>query len=317
MAFFGSYDDDTLRKLTGGKTVSPVLGFGKAEGDNTGRLNNNSGKFSISGSQTKYSVLIRNGHFALTGPGQQGTHIVKPCLLDFGNRKDSPENEHLTMQIANRVFNIVTAANALCFFEDGEPAYITKRYDIADDGTKIAQEDLASLGGVTSEKYGKDFKYTALSYEDLGHIIRRFIPSWRVEMVKFFDLILFNFLFSNGDAHLKNFSVLKSSDGDYKLSPAYDLMNTRIHLPDDSIFGLKKGLFSDGRTFPLELDHKAFSEFGLHLGLPEKVVKTELERFCADYPEIEDMVNRSFLSENVKEDYYKYYHYRLVSFLRA
>lgn len=313
---FSQYSTTQLRHLTGGITVSPILPF-ESPSKEISRLNDNRGRISLSGAQSKYSVVIRDGRFQLTEDGEQGTHILKPAITDFEHCADSPANEHLTMQIAEHVFHIETAANALCFFKNGDAAYITRRYDVASDGTKIQQEDFASLGGISKDRYGSDYKYTALSYEDIGHLIKRFIPAWRIEMVKYFDLILFNFLFSNGDAHLKNFSVVKNIGGDYKLAPAYDLIDTQIHLPGDSIFALQKGLFADGRTFPLGIGNKDFHAFGIALGIPEKIVTKELERFTADYPEIESMVNASFLSEESKQNFYSHYHTRLVSFLRA
>lgn len=313
---FSQYSATQLRHLSGGITVSPILPF-ESPSKEVSRLNGNRGRISLSGAQSKYSLVIRGGQFHLTGDGEQGTHILKPAITDFEHCADSPANEHLTMQIAEHIFHIETAANALCFFKNGDAAYITRRYDVAPDGTKIQQEDFASLGGISKERYGSDYKYTALSYEDIGHLIQRFIPAWRIEMVKYFDLILFNFLFSNGDAHLKNFSVVKNIGGDYKLAPAYDLIDTHIHLPGDSIFALQKGLFADGRTFPLGIGNEDFHAFGTALGIPEKTVTRELERFTADYPEIESMVNASFLSEESKRNYYSHYHTRLVSFLRA
>jgi len=78
---------------------------------------------------------------------------------------------------------------------------------------------------------GVNFKYE-YSYEELGLLIQTFVSAWRVEIEKYFSLVVFNFLFSNGDAHLKNFSLLESSKGDYFLSPAYDLINTRLHVDD-------------------------------------------------------------------------------------
>lgn len=313
---FSQYSAAQLRHLTGGTTVSPVLPFESPARD-ISLLNGNRGRISLSGAQSKYSVVIRNGQFQLTEEGEQGTHILKPAITDFEHCADSPANEHLTMQIAAQIFHIETAANALCFFKNGDAAYITRRYDIALGGTRIQQEDFASLGGISKDRYGSDYKYSALSYEDIGQLIKRFIPAWKIEMVKYYDLILFNFLFSNGDAHLKNFSVLKNTAGDYKLAPAYDLIDTHLHLPGDSIFALQKGLFSDGRSFPLGLGNKDFFAFGVALGLPEKTVRRELDRFTADYPDIASMVNASFLSEESKQDYYSHYHTRLVSFLRA
>lgn len=313
---FSQYSATQLRHLTGGTTVSPILPF-ESPSKEISRFNGNRGRISLSGAQSKYSVVVRDGQFHLTEDGEQGTHILKPAITDFEHCADSPANEHLTMQIAEHIFHIETAANALCFFKNGEAAYITRRYDIAPDGTKIQQEDFASLGGISKARYGLDYKYTALSYEDIGHLIQRFIPAWRIEMVKYFDLVLFNFLFSNGDAHLKNFSVVKNTGGDYKLAPAYDLIDTQIHLPGDSIFALQKGLFADGRRFPLGIGNKDFYAFGTALGIPEKTVTRELERFTADYPEIARMVNASFLSEESKQNYYSNYRTRLVSFLRA
>lgn len=313
---FSQYSATQLRHLTGGTIVSPILPF-ESPSKEISRFNGNRGRISLSGAQSKYSVVVRDGQFHLTEDGEQGTHILKPAITDFEHCADSPANEHLTMQIAEHIFHIETAANALCFFKNGEAAYITRRYDIAPDGTKIQQEDFASLGGISKARYGLDYKYTALSYEDLGHLIQRFIPAWRIEMVKYFDLILFNFLFSNGDAHLKNFSVVKNTGGDYKLAPAYDLIDTQIHLPGDSIFALQKGLFADGRQFPLGIGNKDFHSFGILLGIPEKTVTRELERFTADYPEIARMVNASFLSEESKQNYYSNYRTRLVSFLRS
>jgi len=313
---FTSYDNSTLRRLTGGVTVSPVLPFDSLSA-HTALFNDNRGRISLSGAQSKYSVCIKDGKFTLTQQGEQGTYMLKPMLSDFERCSDSPANEHLTMQIAERVFHIETAANALCFFENGDAAYITRRYDFAQSGMKIQQEDFASLGGITADRYGKDYKYTALSYEDIGRLIKHFLPAWKVEMVKFFDIILFNFLFSNGDAHLKNFSVLRLPEGDYRLAPAYDLIDTHIHLPSDGIFALQKGLFADSRTFPLGIGRKDFADFGLCLGIPEKVVCRELDRFSADYAEVEEMVRCSFLSDEAKALYYEHYHTRLVSFLRG
>ena len=139
------------------------------------------------------------------------------------------------------------------------------RFDVKPDGTKIQQEDFASLAGITKEIYGDDYKYNALDYSDIANIIKKFIPAWRIELIKYFDLILFNFVFANGDAHIKNFSVLQTPQGDYKLSPAYDLINSSLHIYSDSIFALQKGLFpgwnremgADGRDFEGEVFHAA------------------------------------------------------------
>lgn len=64
----------------------------------------------------------------------------------------------------------------------------------------------------------------------------------QVDKLRFFELVLFNFVYSNGDAHLKNFSLLEEKKGRFRLSPAYDLLNTHLHI-NDGIFAMSKGLF--------------------------------------------------------------------------
>ena len=114
---------------------------------------------------------------------------------------------------------------------------------------------------------------------------------------------------------LKNFSVLKTDDGDYRLAPAYDLINTLIHIPGDTIFALRKGLYN-GWT-DRYVTGEDFLEFATRIGINSKVAERELERFCADYSLIDSLIDRSFLAEDIKEQYRGIYKVRLKSFLRA
>lgn len=273
------------------------------------------GHISLSGAQVKYSAVIDNGVFRLTEPDERGTYILKPILSDWDNREFSPANENLTMQIASQAYGIQTAENAVCFTQNGEQVYVTKRYDVKSDGTKIQQEDFASLAGITREKYGDDYKYNALDYSDLADIIKKFLPAWRIELIKYFDLILFNFVFANGDAHIKNFSVLQTSQGDYKLSPAYDLINSSLHIYSDSIFALQKGLFP-GWNREMGADGRDFRKFGELIGLNPDTVSKEIDRFCVIYDKTEELIEQSLLSEKLKNDYRTIYHTRVNSFLK-
>lgn len=273
------------------------------------------GHISLSGAQVKYSAVIDNGVFRLTEPYERGTYILKPILSDWANREFSPANENLTMQIASQAYGIQTAENAVCFTQNGEQVYVTKRYDVKSDGAKIQQEDFASLAGITREKYGDDYKYNALDYSDLADIIKKFLPAWRIELIKYFDLILFNFVFANGDAHIKNFSVLQTSQGDYKLSPAYDLINSSLHIYSDSIFALQKGLFP-GWNREMGADGRDFRKFGELIGLNPDTVSKEIDRFCVIYDKAEELIEQSLLSEKLKNDYRTIYHTRVNSFLK-
>ena len=263
-------------------------------------------RISVSGFQTKISMILEKNVFRLTHEGEQGTHILKPIPSLLKKRGEVPANEHLTMQIANQVYGINTAENALIFFKGGEPAYITKRFDVKDvkENLKWGQEDFASLADKTTlhshEKYEN-------SYEEVGMLIQKYVPAWRVEIEKYFSLVAFNFLFSNGDAHLKNFYLLESSKGDYLLSPAYDLVNTKLHA-DDSDFALERGLFADNfksegykiNGHPSKID---FIEFAERIGVTAGRVEKLLNPFLEKQPFVETLLSRSFLNDANKRAY--------------
>ena len=275
----------------------------------------NKGRLSLSGAQEKFSAVIDGGVFRLTREGERGTYILKPKLTGFENRDYSPANENLTMQIASQVYGIQTAENAVCFCGNGEQVYVTKRYDVAEDGSRIQQEDLASLAGISKDTPGANFKYSALDYVGLADVIKKYIPAWRIELVKYFDLMLFNFVFANGDAHIKNFSVLQTTQGDYRLAPAYDLINTLLHIPDGYIFALDRGLYP-GWNMALGVCGSDFLNFASLIGIDQTVAKEEIDRFCADYSQIDTLVCNSFLSDALKEEYLQIYHTRVNSFLK-
>ena len=216
------------------------------------------------------------------------------------------------MQLASQVYHIETAANALCFFRDGEAAYLCRRFDVAPDGQKYQQEDFASLAGLTRANGGSDFKYSKLSYEECADIIRKYVTAAPIELLKFFRIVVFNYLTLNDDAHLKNFSLISRGDGEYRLAPAYDLINTRLHLGEPRIFALDKGLFREGMQLSdtRSVCRKDFEEFGRRIGLAERLVKRELDAFAAEHPLSEELISRSFLSESLKRSYQLSYDYR-------
>lgn len=202
----------------------------------------------------------------------------------------------------------------MIFFSDGTPAYITKRFDILEDGTKVPQEDFSSLIEKTSETHGQEFKYTGC-YEDIALKIKELVPAWPVEMGKFFSLIVFNYAFANGDAHLKNFSLQLSKDGDYLLAPAYDLMNTSLHT-NDSDFALEDGLSAtleksdiyEQKGHPCQED---FIRFGQKIGLSDKQVKKIMAPYLTEQPKVMELINNSFLEEKQKRMYGNSYKERL------
>lgn len=267
-------------------------------------------RISISGVQEKLSLVLDKNKLRLTQPGEQGTYILKPIPRDLRKVNQVPANEHLTMQIARQVYGVQTAENALIFFQNGEPAYITKRFDVKEDGSKWAVEDFASLSGRTSETAGPDFKYD-YTYEALAGLVKRYVAASVVELEKLFSLVLFNYLFSNGDAHLKNFSLIETPNGDFMLSPAYDLINTRIHV-DDSYLALKGGLFeNDYESSSFEANgyyaYDDFYEFGMRIGIMESRVIKLLNLYREEKEAVHDLIAQSFLDSETKALYLEQY----------
>ncbi len=218
-----------------------------------------------------------------------------------------PANEHLTMQIAQQVFGIETAESALIFFGNGEPAYITKRFDVVSDGLKLAQEDFASLAGKSPQTHGTDYKYQG-SYWDLFELMRKNLPSYKVESLKLFKWLIFNYLFSNGDAHLKNFSIIETPLGDFKLSPAYDLLNSRLHI-EDKDFALDEGLIpaSMGQgNIPTQ-----FRILANQTGIPEKQTNRIMALMLSRSDEVKKLTGASFLKERIQRNYFQSYQLRL------
>ncbi len=305
---FTLYSPAFLRRMFDNKQVSHILPYDAPQVNEEDAIQfmENRKRISISGVQEKMSLLLSKNKLRLTEEGEYGTYILKPVPRDLKKVNQVPANEHLTMQVAAQVYNINTAENGVIFFKDGSPAYITRRFDVKQDGTKRGKEDFATLAGRSIDTAGANFKYS-YSYEEAAAIIRQFVPAWKVEIEKYFVLVVFNYLFSNGDAHLKNFSVLESETGDYFLSPAYDLINTRLHV-DDTDFALDRGLFADSfasETFKntFHAGKEDFAEFAKRIGVNNDRIEKLLEPFLLKQDNVEMLVNRSFLSTPNKRGY--------------
>lgn len=313
---FQTYSPAAVKLLFDGNPVSHILPFrspNNEEAENE-EYAKHVGRVSLSGVQPKAGLIIKDNQLVIPSEQERSRYILKPAPSSYAllERKDCPANEHLSMQLASQVYHIETAPNALCFFSDGEQAYITRRFDVAPDGSKYQQEDFASLAGLTKAHGGSDYKYSNLSYEECAEIIGKYTTAPSVEILKFFRMVVFNYLILNDDAHLKNFSLINRGDGEYHLSPAYDLINTSLHLYEPRIFALDKGLFREGMhlTDTRTVTRVDFEEFGRRIGLATRLVKRELDNFATEQPLAKELINRSFLSDKLKKYYWQSYNYR-------
>lgn len=276
--------------------------------------NGNVNRFSISGAQTKFSAKIQDKKVINVEKG--GTHILKPTLEPrYENYQDAPANEHVTMLMARVIFKIPTAWSALLSFDNGDPVYITKRFDVIEDGERagerLSQSDFAQIAGLVPEKDGRDYKYKGISYEGIAALIRENVSAADVAVEVFFRMVLFNYLVCNGDAHAKNFSLRNSAENPevYELTPAYDLLNTSLHIFNEPS-RTALDLFKDEDDFKTPFYEANgfygtpdFMEFAKRIGVVEKRADRFIKQAIDAVPAMEEMLDKSFLSEQSKVKY--------------
>jgi len=284
---FNAYSRTCLNRVFQGKSVNHILPYDSpASNPETDELFEQNRKYlSISGVQEKFSVLLEKNKLRLINENERGTYILKP-IPNAGKKSDQmPANEHLTMQIARQIYGIETAENALIFFRNGAPAYITKRFDVKKDGTKLAQDDFASLAGRTPQTHGEHYKYSG-NYFELFH----------------------------GDAHYKNFSLIETPMGDYRLSPAYDLLNSRIHI-EDKDFALDEGLLP--RNLAQGKIKMQFAKLAEIAEISDKIFNDIITLMVSKSNDVEKMVSASFLNDSTKRNYWQSYNGRLKQFSKG
>lgn len=216
-----------------------------------------------------------------------GQYIFKPPSEKF---PEMPANEHVTMRIAES-FGIRTVPSSLIRLASGELSYITKRVDRTKTGEKIHMIDMFQI----TEAYDK---YKS-SMEKIGKALHDYSGNTQLDKIFFFDLVLFSFLTGNNDMHLKNFSMIESASG-WVLSPAYDLLNVSIELPEDTE---ELALTLDGKKKKLKREH--FEKFGEGLGLTRVQIIRAFNRMVSHKPKATIWIDNSFLSNTTKAAYHK------------
>jgi serine/threonine-protein kinase HipA len=259
--------------------------------------------FSISGVQAKGFIGRNKNNLLAPNRDVESMYIIKPFLDSRRNLyADSPANEHLTMTMADQLFNILTAKCALVRFANGEPAYLTRRFDRDKVGKVLRQEDFVSVLNATpgANDHGL-YKYNSFTYEDIGN---RLNPA---DQISFIRILVFNFLTGNGDVHLKNLSLLESADGDMLLSPSYDLMNTKLHINDSKI---AMNLFKEMERTKHDLLNTTYNykigdflDLGKRIGVRERILPPIEKEFRAAKADMLLLVDKSFLSDAGKLKY--------------
>lgn len=244
------------------------------------------GHTSISGAQKKISVHLSADRATLKVAVEEGHYILKPQTEAYPNL---PENEHVTTRLAKLV-DIEVGKYGLIALNDGSLAYVVRRFDRTAEGRKLRQEDFCQL----AEKSPKE-KYEG-SAELCVKLLRKYASEPPIEILKMFRLLVFSWWSGNGDMHLKNFSLQAGLDGLQRLTPAYDLVSTRLVIADDQL-----ALPVSGKKD--NFDRADWLRFAEYCQLPTKTAERVLDTQKAALSTALTLLERSFLPTTMKQVY--------------
>lgn len=243
----------------------------------------------VPGVQAKLSIDIQRVEQTtrFTIVGLSGKYILKPQTKLYA---ELPENEDLTMHLAEQA-GIAVVPHCLARFMDGQLVYLSTRIDRTYKGEKVPMEDLCQLSEQLTE-----YKYRG-SYEQVSKVINRLSAAPMLDVVNFWQVVIFSWLTGNSDMHLKNFS-LYAPKGNYVLAPAYDLLNTLAVVPTDPE---ELALNLNGKK--CKIGWRDWSAAMTRSGVPEKVQENMRKRFLAVLPQWEETIRSSFLSAEMQDLY--------------
>jgi len=221
--------------------------------------------------------------------GLWGGYILKPPTKQYANL---PEIEDVTMHLAE-ISNIATVPHSLIRLKSGNLAYITKRVDRRGK-EKIHMEDMCQLTERLTEH-----KYRG-SYEQIGKAIQKYSVDPGLDLVNFFEQVIFSFLTGNADMHLKNFSLLKDPAIGYTLCPAYDMVASALVVEGD-VEELALNLNGKKR----KLNRNDFLAAMSRFDIGEKAMENIFTRFETLIPAWIDFVEISFLPKDKKAEFIK------------
>ena len=278
------------RKMFGTKNV-PELPYTRNDLNDLARQVIRS-QTTLTGVQAKLSLDINKGTAGTTDRftivGLWGRYILKPQTDRFASL---PEVEDLTMHLAE-LAKIRVVPHSLIRFADGELCYITRRIDRTEKGEKLPMEDMCQLTERLTEH-----KYKG-SYEQIAKAIQRFSSVPKLDLVNYWEQVVFSWITGNADMHLKNFSLYSTVKGNYTLTPAYDMLSTALVMPEDTE---ELALALNGKK--RKLKKPDFITAMQASGLEEKVIENIFRKFLKVKDKWFAFIELSFLPDDMKERY--------------
>lgn len=248
---------------------------------------------SLGGAQPKASVELKNGKLAITSTG--GSYILKPST---DAHPFISENEHFCMMVVQSL-GLPTAPFCLITLQDGEYAFLTKRFDreiLAE--RKLQKRHIEDFASVLA--YPADSKYAS----DYAHVLQAASTYCRdsgLERLRIFTLIVLSYVLGNNDLHLKNFSLLDCQTH-YELSPVYDVVCAMSYYPHmrelalDLVHGYVGGLSSQG--FLTQKDFLYLAHSG---NIEERQARKTIENILAKEGFVLSLLFRSFLPKDTQK----------------
>ncbi len=275
-----------------GRTEPPVLPYKLNELEKLAKKVIRS-HVTVPGVQAKLSLnLERRGRQInrLTLVDLWGNYILKPPVERF---PQMPEIEDLTMHLAS-FFKIDTVSHGLIPLKSGELAYITRRIDRIPNGRKLHMEDMCQLTGrLTEDKYKG-------SMEQVARVITKHSSNPLLDVIRFFEMAVFSFITGNADMHLKNFSLIYMSDEQIQLTPVYDLLSTRLLIPE-SIDAEEMALTLNGKKSNFK--YTDFEKFSRIIGLNQKQLENSFKRFKRALPFVLEFIEKGMLSTKTSKEF--------------
>ncbi len=231
-------------------------------------------KFSLAGVQMKFSMKQQDGRYNLSTGDTLGDWIIKTPST---KHKDVPVNEFTAMTLASMAGIAVPEIKLVELHKldnlpqinlpDEKLAFAIKRFD-RNDGQRVHMEDFAQV----LVKYPHE-KYNSASYEQIAKILYRFSGDGLADAQQFARRLLINILLANGDAHLKNWSLLYPDQVTPRLSPAYDIVTTSVYIDNERKYALNLGKTKEW----YDVTYTNFEAWANRANVPWRAIKPHLD----------------------------------------
>ena len=252
-------------------------------------------RLSLAGAQDKTAVILKNKKVAIPDDNVPSTHILKPAIVGLN---ETIENEYICLKVAERLG--INIPNVRMGKANDAEYFLIERYDREIKNGKIKrihQEDFCQASNIPSA-----YKYQSEGGVDFKRCVEILKKTTRpaVSIKQFVELMIFNYLIGNNDAHGKNFSILHYDNGETMFAPAYDVLCTSVYPELSSKMAMKiGGYYESEKIYPRHFERMA-KDIGISYTQVKKIIKNQ----CETLPDIVKEVSSSF-DNNIGKDIFK------------